>query len=67
MDDSQQTINMMDASSRMFDMSDVAAAIAEADDLPIWNAAYVDKYCPRKSLEVNKAGEIIVALKHGDS
>ena len=35
MDDSASTINMMDASSRVFDMSDVAAAIAEADELPV--------------------------------
>ena len=35
MNDSVQTINMMDASSRVFDMSDVAAAIAEADELPV--------------------------------
>jgi hypothetical protein len=30
-DDSVRTVNMMDASSRMFDMSNVAAAIAKAD------------------------------------
>jgi hypothetical protein len=34
-DDSQRTINMMDASSWSFNMSDDAAASAEADDLPI--------------------------------
>jgi hypothetical protein len=67
MDDSQRTVNMMDASTRRFDMSDVAAAIAEADELPIWNAANVEEYFPCESLEVNEAGEIIVTLKHGDS
>ena len=41
MDDSAQTVNMMDASSRIFDLSDVAAAIAEADELPVWYAANV--------------------------
>ena len=41
MDDTQRTVNMMDASSRIFDMSEVAAAIAEADELPIWSAANV--------------------------
>ena len=62
MNDSVRTINMMDASSRVFDMSDVAAAIAEADELPIWNAANVEEYFPHESLEVNEAGEIIVTL-----
>ena len=41
MNDSARTNNMMDASFRVFDMSDVAAAIAEADDVPVWNAANV--------------------------
>jgi len=41
MDDSVRTVNMMDASSRIFDLSDVAAAIAEADELPVWYAANV--------------------------
>jgi len=67
MDDSVRTVNMMVASPRVFDMSDVAAAIAEADELPVWNAANVEEYFPRESLEVNEAGEIIVILKHGDS
>ena len=67
MDDSIGTVNMMDASSRTFDMSDVAAAIAEADELPIWSAANVKEYFPRESSKVNEAGEIIVTLKHGDS
>jgi hypothetical protein len=60
---SQQTVNMIDASSRRFDLSDVAAPIAEAYELPIWSAAIVEEYFPRKSLEVNEAGEIIVILK----
>ena len=30
--DSVRTVNMMDAPPRVFDMSDVAAVIAEADD-----------------------------------
>ena len=38
LNDSVRTINMMDASSRVFDMSNVAAAIAEADELPVWSA-----------------------------
>jgi hypothetical protein len=67
MDDSVPTVNMMDASSRVFDMSDVAAAIAEADELPVWNADNVEEYFPREFLEINEAGEIIVTLKHGDS
>jgi hypothetical protein len=37
---------MMDASSRMFDMSDVAAAIAEADKLLVWSEANVEEYFP---------------------
>ena len=37
MDNSVRTVNMMDASSRVFDMSDVAAANAEADELPVWS------------------------------
>ena len=36
MDDNVRTVNMMDASSRVFDMSVVAAAIAEADELLVW-------------------------------
>ena len=67
MDDSVRTVNMMDASSRLFDMSDVAAVIAEADELPVWCADNVEEYFPPESLEINKAGEIIVTLKHGDS
>jgi hypothetical protein len=67
MDDSKQTVNMIDASFRRFDMSDVASAIAETDELPIWNAANVEEYFPRESLEVNETGDIIVTLKHGDS
>ena len=35
MSDSVRTINMMDASSRVVEMSDVAAAIAETDELPV--------------------------------
>jgi hypothetical protein len=38
MDDSQTTVNMMDKLSRRFDMNGVAAAIVEADELPIWSA-----------------------------
>ena len=45
-------------SSRAFDMSDVAAAIAEADELPVWNAANVEEYFPRESLDVNEAGNL---------
>jgi hypothetical protein len=67
MDDNVRTVNMMDASSRVFDMSDVATVIAEADELPVWSADNVEEYSPRESLEVNEAGEIIVTLKHGDS
>ena len=67
MDDSARTIKMMDASSRAFDMSDVAAAIAEADELPVWSADSLEEYFSRESLEVNEAGEILVTLKHGDS
>jgi hypothetical protein len=48
-------------------MIDVAAAIAEADELPTWSEANVEEYFPRESLEVNEAGENIVTLKHGDS
>jgi hypothetical protein len=58
---------MMDALSRIFDMSDVVAAIAEADEFPVWSAANVEEYFPCESLEVNEAGEIIVTLKHRDS
>ena len=43
MNDSVRMINMMDASSRVFVMSDVAAAIAEADELPVWSAANVEE------------------------
>ena len=67
MNDSVRTVNMMDASSRIFDMSDVAAAIAEAEGLLVRSAANVEEYFPRESLEVNKAGEIMVTLKHEDS
>ena len=66
LNDSVRTINMMDASSRVFDMSNVAAAIAEAVELLVWSADNVEEYFPRESLEVNEAGEIIVTLKHGD-
>jgi hypothetical protein len=48
MEDSVRTVNMMDASSRIFDMGDVAAAISEADELPVWNAANVEEYFPRE-------------------
>jgi hypothetical protein len=65
--DSVRTVNMMDASFRTFDMSDVAAAISEADELPIWSTANGEEYFPRENLEVNEAGEIIVTPKHGDS
>jgi hypothetical protein len=63
---SVRTVNIMDVSSRIFDMSDVVAAIAEADELPVWSAANVEEYFPRESLEVNEAGEIIVTINHGD-
>ena len=49
LNDSVRTINMMDASSRVFDMSNVAAAIAEAVELLVWSADNVEKYFPRES------------------
>ena len=48
-------------------MSDVAAVIAEADELPLWSADNAEEDFPRESLELNEAGEIIVTLKHGVS
>jgi hypothetical protein len=59
-DDSQRSINMMDASSRRVDLSKVAVDIAEADELSVWSADKVEEYFPRESLETNKAGEIIL-------
>ena len=63
-DEDEQQINMMDASA--FNMNEVAAAVAELDELPDWVGGNIEEYFPRESMEVNEAGEIIT-LKHGDS
>jgi hypothetical protein len=63
----QQQIYMMDAHNNTFDMSAVLAEIAEADVIPSWIGSALEEYFPRKSLDINEAGEIIISLKHSDS
>jgi hypothetical protein len=64
-EEDEQQIYMMDANE--FDMRDVAAAVAELNELPDWVGGDIEEYFPRESMEVNETGEIIITLKHGDS
>ena len=64
-EEDEQHIYMMDANE--IDMHDVAAAVAELDELPDWVGGDIKEYFPKENMEVNKAGEIIITLKHGDS
>ena len=61
----EQQIYMMGAS--VFNMHEVAEAVAELDELPDWVGGEIEEYFPRESLQINEAGEIIITLKHGDS
>jgi hypothetical protein len=64
-EEDEQQVYMMDASD--FVMRDVSAAVAELDELPDWVGGDIEEYFPRKRMEVNEAGDIIITLKHKDS
>ena len=42
------------------------AAVAETLDKPCWEDSVIDEYIPREWLQLNKNGEILITLKHGD-
>ena len=60
-EEDEQHIYMMYANE--IDMHDVAAAVAELDELPDWVGGDIEEYFPRESMEVNEAGEIIITLR----
>jgi hypothetical protein len=64
-EEDEQHIYMMDANE--IDMHDVAAAVAELDELPDWMRGDIEEYFLKENMEVNEAGEIIITLQHGDS